>query len=795
MSLTAPLIVETNALAIREPMEIHDIGAMSPDVAVSPEGTAWVAWSQMGDAAGERICARRFDGMRPGPVLEVSTRAGVELQPCIVHDASGTICMVWVAHRDAAWHLLTRRLDGPTLGPETIIASSTDGLFKPRAALDAEGTLWVVCERVVGPNTELALHRETNGSWEPSPIKTLPGDGYRPDLCLGPDNALWLAYDAYSSEGEAPPTYRVAIQPVGTRQLEDHFPLVVADSGYQNLHASLASDADGRLWIGLASNRNEARRDPAWLTKWSTLYCFDGTELTEPVGPRPDVDLYNEHAYQGWEFPAVGVGGDGSVVLFGQSAHSVLAQRASSDGWGNAHTIVDRTWGSWKPQCRVAGSDPMVLVSMGLGGAQIQWISCTGPGDASPMLAPASSPLPALPENSAVWGDPTNARARADRPTVRASDGTEYGIYFGDLHAHSIYSDAVGDVDEFYHRYRDLYGYDFAALTDHDYLDGIELSASELKMIWNHADRMTEPGSFLAWYAYEWTSPAISVHAAEGAAVGEGHRHVLYPDQTGPLVRYGAPESNTGAKLLEKLKGHRALVIPHHTSWSGTDWDAHDPELQRVVEIVSTHGRFEYPGNQPIGYRRDHIHTEKTVLDALNRGYKLGFVGGSDSHGLRWHAIELEGRAAHIPHGTRVGTKEDAYRTGMTAILSRQLDREHLFEAVYERRCYATSGVPIVLDFRVDAALMGSELTVEGSPTISVRVEGTGPLRAVEVIRSGHVFSGLQMQPGEGIPEVSFELVDTMLIPGEEAYYYLRVTQEDGNMAWSSPIWVRYQST
>ena len=209
---------------------------------------------------------------------------------------------------------------------------------------------------------------------------------------------------------------------------------------------------------------------------------------------------------------------------------------------------------------------------------------------------------------------------------------------------------------------------------------------------------------------------------------------------------------------------------------------------------MSTHGRFEYPGNQPIGYRRDHIHTEKTALAALDRGYKLGFVGGSDSHGLRWHAIELEGRATHIPHGTRVGIKEDAYRTGMTVILSRQLDRDSLFEAVYERRCYATSGVPIVLDFRVNGALMGSELAVNGQPTISVRVEGTGPLRAVEIIRSGHVFGGLHMQPGEGIPEVSFELADTMLIPGEEAYYYLRVTQEDGNMAWSSPIWVRYQT-
>ena len=78
-----------------------------------------------------------------------------------------------------------------------------------------------------------------------------------------------------------------------------------------------------------------------------------------------------------------------------------------------------------------------------------------------------------------------------------------------------------GDVDEFYHRYRDAYGYDFAALTEHDYLDGMELSRSELKMMWAHADRMTNPGKFVAFYGYEWTSPALADHA--GPSTRETH--------------------------------------------------------------------------------------------------------------------------------------------------------------------------------------------------------------------------------------------------------------------------------
>ena len=38
--------------------------------------------------------------------------------------------------------------------------------------------------------------------------------------------------------------------------------------------------------------------------------------------------------------------------------------------------------------------------------------------------------------------------------------------------------------------------------------------------------------------------------------------------------------------------------------------------------------------------------------------------------------------------------------------------------------------------------------------------------------------------------EVSFTFVDNDVTAGE-SYYYVRVIQKNGEMAWSSPIWVR----
>jgi len=766
MNVDRPLVADS-AVKVSAPIPVHNQTTHEPDVVVTDHGV-WVAWSARG-RTGDSVLLRRLG--ESTSILEVSTRQGIECQPCLLVQRDASLRVVWVAFRDGSWHLLSRQLRGETLDKETVLFSNPEGLFHPRAHLDRNGAAWVVCERVLSGLTRLvALCLEEERSFA---IGTPDHPCARPSLALGPDHGLWAAYDSYS-QGH----FQLFLQCVDRASA----PLRVTHDGYQNVQPSIASDRDGNLWLAFASNRNEARRDPWWLTKWVRLWRFDGESFTVPSGEQPGVDLTNEDAWQGWEFPSVAVDAYGRVWVIGQASHTLYAQYVDDRGWSPLHTIAERRWGSWKPRARVAGSGPLYVATMGLHGAQIQRVEVQPTGGTIQLAAPVE-PLSVT----------LHSRNRAERLSLTTKSGDRLHYYFGDLHAHSAYSDALNDVDEFYYRYRDAYGYDFAALTDHDFLDGIELSQSELKVLWNHADRVTRPGEFVALYGYEWTAPALADHAGEGRKVGEGHRHILYPDQTGPLVSYGEESANTGKKLLQRLRGRRALVIPHHTAWSGTDWDAHDPELQRLVEVCSIHGRFEYPGNKPIGYRRDHLHPGKYVVDGLARGYRLGFVGGSDSHGLRWHGTEMEGRATHIPAGTRVGWKEDAYRAGMTVILAAELTREALFSALYERRCYATSGEPIVLDVRVNEELMGSELTSAGPPHITVSVRGTHPIRSIELVRSGHPFGGLQCLPGEGLTTVALALDDTMIIPGETHYYYVRVLQEDGNMAWSTPIWVHQQ--
>ena len=119
------------------------------------------------------------------------------------------------------------------------------------------------------------------------------------------------------------------------------------------------------------------------------------------------------------------------------------------------------------------------------------------------------------------------------------------------------------------------------------------------------------------------------------------------------------------------------------------------------------------------------------------------------------------------------------------------------------RRCYATTGDRIIVDFRLNRFPMGSEIVLSERPelvsarTLEISVHGTSKIGSIEIVRNNvDVFT---VHP-DGM-DCEFEwmdmdvLAEVNLPPGEHSsvpftFYYLRVTQEDQQMAWASPIWI-----
>ena len=341
-----------------------------------------------------------------------------------------------------------------------------------------------------------------------------------------------------------------------------------------------------------------------------------------------------------------------------------------------------------------------------------------------------------------------------------------YCVFFGDIHSHSGESKGpacgAGTIDENYTYARDVAALDFFSLTDHDW-QILDYEDWEVRL--KKADEYYEKGVFVTLPGFEWTSRRY------------GHRNVYYRDTANcPLIRSlnGSIELRP-TRLWEELRqrGIKAITVPHHTNVSPfpVDWSFHDPEYERLVEVYSSWGNSEYYG-APLSWPPHRVEG-CSVQDGLARGYKLGIIASSDSH---------DGHPGNA-HGIR-----GVVGSGLVAVLASELSRDAVFNALYERRCYATTGARILLEFSVEGQLMGSEITVtrETSPRhVKIYVEGTHSLSHVEVIRDNDIIYRRRITGKRAVVEFTDRepLTNT-------SYYYVRVTQEDYEMAWSSPIWV-----
>ena len=110
-------------------------------------------------------------------------------------------------------------------------------------------------------------------------------------------------------------------------------------------------------------------------------------------------------------------------------------------------------------------------------------------------------------------------------------------------------------------------------------------------------------------------------------------------------------------------------------------------------------------------------------------------------------------------------------------------------DAIRRRHAYAATD-NIILDFRAHSGdaqyIMGDSFPAAGPVRFSVRVAGTGAIKQIDLIRSQKFVYTAR----PGVKETSFEFSDQEPLKGE-SWYYVRVLQEDGQLAWSSPIWVK----
>ncbi|MGH9162098.1 MAG: DUF3604 domain-containing protein [Vicinamibacteraceae bacterium] len=360
----------------------------------------------------------------------------------------------------------------------------------------------------------------------------------------------------------------------------------------------------------------------------------------------------------------------------------------------------------------------------------------------------------------------------AGNPMMVHSTPPKQRIYWGDLHSHSHYSwDGVGQNP--YEYARDIAGLDFFSLTDHSRTPEGGLTRGLGPHVWEEYKQLAEeydrPGSFATLFGYE---------ASFGAPYG--HRNVHFRSRPGPLL---APESATLPDLWKALTAGDALTIPHHTGAfpDGVRWKPHDPEFQRNFEIYSAHGLSEaYQPDHPLAFEqsdftapRRSARAPQFAQDAWMAGLMLSTLAASDDH--RAHP----GR----PHW------------GLSAVSATGLTRAEIFDALYNRRTYGTTGVRILLDFRINGEPMGTRISTQRLPLLEVEAHGTDVIEKLEVLRYSRTDGGFEVIYSIEPHALDFHWKDRDRTFRDDSIYYVRLRQTGMvrnriAMAWSSPIWV-----
>jgi hypothetical protein len=606
----------------------------------------------------------------------------------------------------------------------------------------------------------------------------------RPSTTYGPDGRAWVAYEQRASDWgkdfgplapvQGSPLYMrgssIQLRSSGSdgikqpeADLMSNFP---EDLRRLNSFPRMAFDGRGRLWV-LFRHRHEAvwGSNPSammvggvWL-EYATSY--DGEEWSPPILLASSDNLLDVR-------PA--------LALIGSGETARLIAIYPSDGRLRHEVIGDDylrkiffTGGG----CTVPGqakNDLFVAALPDLGPAKPDWklvpVDASRPGPAGvPPDVPVARGATALdpdPEPAALHPQNADDLNRIRKYRIETG-GKKYQLLRGEFHRHTELSMDGGEDGSLEDMWR--YAIDAAALDwigngDHDSGGGREYPwwiIQKTTDIFHHAPH------FVPMFTYERSVPYPN-----------GHRNVMF-DRRGirtlPRLMGDDPGgvSPDDTKMLYRYLKEMHGICASHTSGTGmgTDWRDNDPLAEPVVEIYQgDRNSYEHLGGPRVAAKQaEAIGGWKPlgmIWNAMAMGHKFGFQSSSD----HW--------STHISYA--IAIVEESTRSA-------------ILDAFKKRHCYGATD-NIILDVRMGDALMGDEVTfmrgAKAEPKLSVSIHGTAPLARVDVIKDFQFVYAAESKT----ESMQFSWADPAAKPGL-SWYYVRVVQADGQVAWGSPIWVQ----
>ncbi len=783
-----------------------------PAIAAAPDGSLWLAWLAYADRKDE-IAVRRWSNGEWGNLRYVPNTSGDVWLPQAGVDSAGRLWVVWSQMLDGNWDLFARSYDPGDSAWGALIRLTRHDLpdVNPRLATDGRGRLALVWQGFRGRHSNIYLKTYTaDAGWSGSvQVTGRPANDWEPAAAFDASGTVWVAYDSYVNGN-----YDVFL--AGVRDGRVAVPeMKVAATGRFEAKATVAVDAADRVWVaweagganwGKDTGYNIRDRQPGVRIgedREAFIAVYADGRLQAPAQPLQPAFSAGDGTPKWTYQPHVFADPQGSVVVAAKRLIRITRQGAGTRGYWE-YWLTRSLGDQWSPAAPLEhswgrSSTRINAAATGDGGLWLAWptdnrtaryahrpirgevwVGMLAPRDEAP--EPALKPLELADVEVQGW-HPNEA---ADLDAMRSYRTTVHGrpvrIVRGDFHRHTELSwDGGGSYDgslqEFYRYMLDAAAMDFGASTDHQ--------GGAYDYWWWYSQKMTDmyhlPGVYTSIFGYE-----------RSATQPDGHRNIFFADRKGEVIPFYMRESNAFAlgrhlqgdipavgtgtlvrddtkHLYARVRRMGGIAISHTSATRmGTDWRDNDPEIEPVVEIMQgARTNYEYigaplsaksgePEDAPGGYEPIGV-----VRNAWNKGYRLGVTVSSD-HG-----------STHYSY---------------TMVYADRTTRQGILDAIRRRHTYGATD-NILLDVRMGDHFMGDEFHLPEALPLRVKVRGTTGIARVNVLRNGEVV--YVHEPGA--QECEFEYLDQEARPQVGLqYYYVRVEQEDGNVAWGSPLWVNY---
>ena len=353
--------------------------------------------------------------------------------------------------------------------------------------------------------------------------------------------------------------------------------------------------------------------------------------------------------------------------------------------------------------------------------------------------------------------------------------------YFGQLHSHTQYSDGAGSLDSalaYVKALPDNANVDFVAFTDHsNYFDSKNNPNVEAALYDTSLVKDSDPSH--SWATYKNTVAAFNA-ANAGKMVAIAGFEMTWSGGPGHINTFNTPgivsRNNTTLnnktkdaglqayyKLLSQKEGANSISQFNHPGTTFGNfidfgyWDAVVDTRMYMVEVGNGEGQIGAGGYYP---------SYEQYIMALDKGWHVAPTNNQDNHKGRW------------------GNANDA----RDVILTDDFTEDGIYAALRARRMYATEDKNLEIDYTVNGNMMGSIIDVPEKLNFEISFndpDRTDSIAKVELV----VNSGKVAYTWNSAADLANGSVSVELAP-EYTYYFVRVTEGDGDLAVTAPVWV-----